>query len=59
MNLPLPKPNFWESPAGLTCQLLRDLAIRQEDFVNNKTIDQALMAYDLSRLIYLRHVKGV
>jgi len=46
---------FWETPAGLVCQWLRDLAIREEDFVDNSIVDRAVMAYDLARLIYLRH----
>jgi hypothetical protein len=48
---------FWETPPGMVCQLLRDLAIRKEHFVDNQILEQAVMAYDLAHLIYLRHRK--
>lgn len=46
--------SFWESASGMACQWLRDLAIREEPFVDNHIIEQSIMAYDLARLIYLR-----
>jgi hypothetical protein len=49
--------SFWETPSGMVCQLLRDLAIRQESFVDNKILDTAVEAYDLARLIYLRYLQ--
>ncbi len=56
--MPNPRPAvFWETTPGMACQFLRDLAIRQELFVDNKTIETAVEAYDLARLIYIRHTK--
>jgi hypothetical protein len=57
VNLRLPSTAFWETPAGMLCQWLRDLAIRQEDFIDNNILEQSVMAYDLARLIYLRNAQ--
>lgn len=54
MNLRKPPLGFWETPQGMLCQLLRDLAIRKEPLVDNRVVEQSVEAYDLARLIYQR-----